>query len=172
VSKIILGAFTSVQESRRVLRVFLASPNDVAAESAIADDVVSSVNRKIGRQIGWEIDLYKWEDQAPGFGRPQEIINEMLDGCGLFIGLLWKWWGQETGTHSSGFEEEFERARARRKAKGEPELWLFFKAVDAESRKDLGPQLTKVLEFRASQTNLRTSKSGELAFLKDFPSTY
>lgn len=144
-----------MQESRRVLRVFLASPMDVAAERAVAEEVVASVNRRIGRQIGWEIDLYKWEDKTPGFGRPQEIINEMLDGCGLFIGLLWKWWGQDTGKYSSGFEEEFERARARRKAQGEPELWMFFKAVDPDSRKDLGPQLTKVLEFCASLINLR-----------------
>jgi hypothetical protein len=141
-----------MQESRRVLRVFLASPTDVSAERAVADEVVSSVNRKIGRLIGWEIDLYKWEDKTPGFGRPQEIINsEMLDNCGLFIGLLWKKWGQPTGKYSSGFEEEFERARARRKAQGEPELWLFFKMVDSDSLKDSGPQLSKVTEFRTSQ---------------------
>ncbi len=144
-----------MQESRRVLRIFLASPHDVSAERAVADEVVASVNRTIGRQVGWEIDVYKWEDKAPGFGRPQEIINEMLDSCGLFIGLLWKWWGQQTGKYSSGFEEEFERAKARRKAQGEPELWLFFKTVDSDSRKDLGPQLTKVLEFRTLQINLR-----------------
>ncbi len=149
-----------MQESRRVLRVFLASPTDVSAERAVADEVVSSVNRKIGRQIGWEIDLYKWEDKTPGFGRPQDIINnEMLDNCGLFIGLLWKRWGQPTGKHSSGFEEEFERARTRRKAQGEPELWLFFKMIDSDSLKDPGPQLTKVMEFRTSQTAI-----GEVLF--------
>ena len=144
-----------MQKICRVLKVFLASPEDVAEERSAADEVAARVNRKIGRQIGWQVDLYKWEDKTPGFGRPQELINEWVDDCGLFVGLLWKRWGQPTGKYSSGFEEEFERAKARRNERLEPEVWLFFKTVDGETLKDPGPQLEKVIKFRQSQINLR-----------------
>jgi len=73
--------------------------------------------------------------------------------------LLWERWGQPTGSFSSGFEEEFQRARDRRKSSGEPEIWLCFKKVDPERLKDPGAQLTKVLDFRQSQIAL-----GEVLF--------
>jgi hypothetical protein len=133
--------------TRRILSVFLASPNDVAFERTLAEEVVSSVNRLAGPYLGWQIDLKKWEDTAPGYGRPQEIINPMVDECDLFIGLLWGRWGQPSGTYSSGFEEEYQRARARRKAQNKPEIWLFFKQVDESQLNDPGDQLKKVIEF-------------------------
>lgn len=140
-------------KSRSVLTVFLASPSDVGEERSAAEDVVTSINKTIGRILGWQIDLHKWEETKPGFGRPQEIINEKVDACDLFIGLLWERWGQPSGAYSSGFEEEFERAKARRKAGSEPDIWLFFKVVTDE--KDPGPQLANVLDFRKRQMALR-----------------
>src|ERR1035438_5031378 len=104
-----------MQTTRRVLNVFLASPTDVAKERAVAEEVVATVNKLIGRHLGWHIELQRWEDTVPGFGRPQALINPMVDECDLFVGLLWERWGQPSGEHSSGFEEEFERARERRK---------------------------------------------------------
>src|SRR5579863_6563744 len=114
---------------RRILNVFLSSPSDVADERGIAEEVVAGINKTIGRRLGWHVDLFKWEDTSPGFGRPQSKINNAVDNCHLFIGLLHERWGQPTGGFSSGFEEEYERARDRRKNQGEPEIWLFFKAV-------------------------------------------
>ena len=113
---------------------------------------MTAVNRLAGRHFGVHIELYRWEDTPPGFGRPQEIINQMVDECDLFIGLLWERWGQSTGKYSSGFEEEFERARDRRKTQGQPEIWLVFKEIDESKLKDPGPQLSHVLEFRKQQT--------------------
>lgn len=138
-----------------VLNIFLASPSDVAAERATVEDVVASVNKSVGPRLGWFINLYKWEDTAPGFGRPQTLINPKVDECDLFVGILWERWGQPTGDYSSGFEEEFERARARRKARGEPEIWLIFKNVNRDKLEDPGDQLKRVLEFRRSQIQSR-----------------
>jgi len=42
---------------------------------AVAEEVVHDLNKIIGRSLAWEIDLQKWEDLAPGFGRPQSLIN-------------------------------------------------------------------------------------------------
>src|SRR5882724_11840967 len=102
------------------LKVFLASPGDVKPERVAAEEAVTDINKQL-RSHGWQVILYMWEDVAPGFGRPQEIINASVDECAVFLGLLWERWGQQTGKYSSGFEEEFERALARRKATGEPE---------------------------------------------------
>ena len=137
--------------TRRVLRVFLASPNDVAKERATAERVVSGVNEILGRRLGLHIDLYKWEEKSPEFGRPQSIINPDVDRCDVFVGLLWERWGHPSGQYSSGFEEEFERAKARRKKTGEPKIWLVFKEPRPEKLTDLGPQLSGVLAFRERQ---------------------
>src|ERR1035437_2487157 len=142
----------------RELSVFLASPADVNAERKVAEEVVTAVN-KLVRLVGWRVALQKWEDNLPGFGRPQALINPLVDQCDLFVGLLWERWGERSGSFSSGFEEEYERARTRRTVQGKPEIWLVFKQVDPTKLKDPGEQLKKVLEFRKSQTDL-----GELLY--------
>jgi hypothetical protein len=144
-----------MQTTRHILNIFLASPTDVNEERAMADEVVNSINKSIGRSLEWQIDLHKWEDTAPGIGRPQAKINSMVDGCDLFIGLLWKRWGQPSGEYSSGFEEEFERARARYKKDNTPEMWLVFKSIDPILLNDPGPHIQKILEFRKLQEQSR-----------------
>jgi RNA polymerase sigma factor (sigma-70 family) len=89
-----------------------------------------------------------WEDQASGSGRPQGLINERLDDADVLIGLMHRKWGTPTGEYSSGFEEEFERARARRGTGTHPEIKMYFKKVDAASVEDPGPQLSRVLAFK------------------------
>jgi hypothetical protein len=137
-----------MQATLHVLKVFLASPDDVKPERATAETLVNGINKLINKTIGWHIHLYRWEDAVPGYGRAQELINEAVDDCALFVGLLWERWGQPTGKYSSGFEEEFERALARRKKTDDPEIWLVFKAPNPEKVKDPGVELNKVLEFR------------------------
>jgi hypothetical protein len=141
----------AMRESCRLLTVFLASPADVEIERNSAEDVVNAINRSIGRKFGWQIDLHRWEDTPPGFGRPQSMINPMLDDCALFIGLLWERWGHTTGDFSSGFEEEFERAKSRRNEFGAPDIWLVFKTPNPGKIQDPGIQLASVLEFRKRQ---------------------
>jgi hypothetical protein len=143
------------QTTRKVLNLFLASPGDVGLERAIAQEVVTNLNKILGRPFGLYIELHLWEDIAPGYGDPQDRINPDVDECNLFIGLVWERWGQRTKCHSSGFEEEFERAVARRKATGEPEIWLVFKAPRLEKLDEPGPQLEQVLKFRELQISLR-----------------
>jgi HEAT repeat protein len=151
------------------LKIFLASPGDVKPERAAADELVNDMNKQL-RTLGWQIMLYMWEDVIPSFGRPQEIINASVDECTVFLGLLWERWGQQTGKYSSGFEEEFERALARRKETGEPEIWLVFKAPSPDKVKDPGAELSKVLEFRGRQTSLREVLYKEVSDCDDWKS--
>ena len=105
---------------RNVLRVFLASPSDVEDERKQARDVANAINRSIRDRLGWQIDLSIWEDLTPRYGRPQDAINADVDHCDVFVGLLWRRWGQPTGSYSSGFDEEFRRALTRRRKSGMP----------------------------------------------------
>jgi len=146
--------------------VFLASPGDLAEERQAAKEVVEEVS-KTARELGISLELLGWEDTLPGAQRPQAAINEDLDQADLFVGLLWRRWGQPTGTppFTSGFEEEFHRASDRRKRVGAPEMWLFFKEIEPAQRQDPGDQLQKVLSFR---NRCEAEKS---IFFKEFKST-
>lgn len=133
-----------------VIPVFLASPGDLTAEREAAVEVVEQVNRQLGRHFGLRLELYGWEYEAPGYGRAQARINANLEEAGLFIGMLWRRWGTDSGDgHTSGFEEEWELACERAKSGDDVEVWLFFKDVDAAQKEDPGPELLKVLDFKS-----------------------
>ncbi|ODU67192.1 MAG: hypothetical protein ABT11_20780 [Novosphingobium sp. SCN 66-18] len=142
---------SEMSENRVVIRVFLASPGDLADERRAARAAVEEVNASTAKPQGYQIDLYGWEDTISAAGRPQAIINEELRQCELFIGMLWAKWGtppDNDGRFTSGFEEEFALAEEMRQNGGGPEMRMYFKAVDEARTKDPGPELTKVLQFR------------------------
>lgn len=138
-------------DTRKIVKVFLASPGDLQNERLAAKSVVEEFNKQWADTLGYHIELVGWEDTVSGTGRPQALINRDLDQCELFIGVLWKRWGTPPDTdekYSSGFEEEYDRAAESKVKSGTPEISLFFKNVDAESLRDPGPHLNKVLEFQ------------------------
>jgi hypothetical protein len=151
---------------RRVLNVFLASPGDLESERRASKEVVDEV-AMTARELGVSLELLGWEDTLPGAQRPQDAINADLDAADLVVGLLWRRWGQPTGhaEYTSGFEEEFERAFQRRTSSGSPEIWLFFKDVEAALRQDPGEQLQKVLLFR------QRCETEKKIFFKQFTTT-
>ena len=136
---------------RKIFRVFLASPGDLQDERKAVRDVVLEFNASWADELGYQIELDGWEDTVAGYGRPQDLINQDVDRCDLFIGLLWKRWGTPPsidGRHSSGFAEEFERSIARRELSSKPDIALFFKDISAEFLEDPGNDLTNVLNFK------------------------
>ncbi len=133
----------SVSERRQVIRVFIGSPSDLNDERAIIPHVVDEVNRIKAHSIGYHFEAVGWEDTLPGRGRPQDRINKDLDTAQLAVMILWRRWGSPTGTHSSGFLEEFEHCHQRKTP-----LLLYFKRIPAEALADPGPQLRAVLEFQ------------------------
>lgn len=76
--------------TRRFFKVFLASPSDLADERMAAKRVVDEFNGQLAEKLGYQAELVGWEDTLPGMGRPQALINRDLDGCDLFVGMLWK----------------------------------------------------------------------------------
>jgi hypothetical protein len=156
------------QATRRIVKVFLASPSDLMKERDAAEEIVHKLNRMIGVRFGWELTLYRWEDQGPAAGRPQAIINPAVAECDLFVGLLWQRWGEATGAFTSGFEEEFEGAKKRWRETGEPEIWLVFKAPNDGMLNDPGTQLKQVLAFREKQQAQRDVLFREVEDLSDW----
>jgi hypothetical protein len=137
-------------ETLKVIRIFLASPGDLADERRAAKIVVDEINDILGAD-GYHVELMGWEDTIAAYGRPQAIINQDLERCGLFVGMMFKYWGTPPdmeGPYTSGFEEEFSRSMIRREATGQPDIKLFFKEIDKDGLKDVGPSLRKVLDFK------------------------
>jgi hypothetical protein len=126
----------------------MASPGDLGDERSVIRTIEDLVNHAF-ETSGLRVRVVGWELTTPGFGRPQAQINPMVNQCDVFIGLLNRRWGSETGEFSSGFEEEFEIALRRRETGDTPAIAMFFAEVPADLIADPGPQLSKVLEFKA-----------------------
>jgi hypothetical protein len=80
----------AISTTRSVLRIFIASPNDLTEERHALRRVVEELNQSVGHPLNWTIELLGWEDTLPGFTRPQEAINKDVDSCDLFVGMLWR----------------------------------------------------------------------------------
>lgn len=156
--------------SRRFIKVFLASPGDLAEERRVAKLIVDDFNSQLADALGYQVELVGWEDTLPGVGRPQAIINRDLDGCDLFIGMLWKRWGTPPGTepYSSGFEEEFDRSMVRNAKEGRPEISLILKDLDAASLADPGDHLKKVIAFKDRVFSEKKLLVGTFQEIRDF----
>jgi len=151
-------------EKRQVLRIFLASPGDLVAERRRAREVVDDVNKSTAESLGYFVELLGWEDTLPGADRAQDLINDDLMKCDLFVGMLWKRWGQSTGKSSSGFKEEFDLATELHKKHKRPEIWLFFKRVPVNDTEGAESQLCCVTEFKKSIVSAKSP------FFKEFKS--
>src|ERR1700752_2295783 len=152
--------------TRKIIRAFLASPGDLQDERRAIRDVINEFNESWANDLGYQVELIGWEETLAGFGRPQHLINQDLDRCDLFLGMIWKRRGtppDHDGEFSSGFEEEFERSMARCEKTGSPEIALFFKQVPDDFMVDPGDDLKKVLEFR------NTIIAGKKILFQNFP---
>ena len=156
--------------TRRFVKVFLGSPGDLTEERRAAKVIVDDFNSELAETFGCQVELVGWEDTLPELGRPQEIINRDLDGCDLFVGMLWKRWGTPPGAcpYTSGFEEEFERSLARSEREGRPAISLLLKQLTDSELTDPGDHLKKVIAFRERVFGERKLLAGAFGDLSDF----
>jgi hypothetical protein len=132
----------------RVVRVFIASPGDLAPERRLLFEALPQmVNLTTVRFVPTGYELIP----AQAGIRPQDAINELVDTCDVFIAMFHRQWGQESPDSvgaTSYTEEEFTRAASRLSSTGTPQVVCLFKNVDVGSLSDPGPQLSQVLRFR------------------------
>ena len=131
-----------------VAKCFIASPSDLFAERNEFPDILKLLNDVVGHRLNHQLEPVGWEEVQPTWGRPQELINQDVRQCDVFVMLLWKRWGMPSGKYTSGTEEEFEIAYERYKKTGRPHLLLYFRSVPQDMMADPGEQLQKVVKFR------------------------
>lgn len=146
-----LGALTE-------LVVFVASPSDCADERLRVRQAAAAVTEVLGTGLDVRIRVTGWELQPPELGRPQQQINPLVDRCDVFIGVMNRRWGSSTGTHSSGFLEEFELAAARRATCDVPKIALWFRTVPDELVSDPGVSCNRCSTSNVA-SEMNTSRS-------------
>lgn len=142
-----------MSEKLSVVRLFLASPGDLAAERTLVKALVDEVNHLWGGESGVAMQLIRWEhDVRPGIAEDaQAVVNRQIpDDYDVLIGLLSGRFGTPTQRYSSGTQEEFERAITRFNETGSPEVMVYFKnALVRPSDIDV-VQMAQVQDFKRS----------------------
>ena len=148
-----------LSSGKRNIAVFIASPGDLVDERQKFREAIRKLNAGFGDGANVFFEALGWEDTLATTGRRnQSVINSEIDRCQIFILVMHRRWGQEApdaAPYSSYTEEEFHRAMELWRSKKSPEIFVFFKRVDAQQEADAGPQLQKVLQFRQQLEDTR-----------------
>lgn len=136
-----------------VLRLFVASPNDVQRERKELAKVVDRLNRIFERIKNTRIQLVRWEtDTYPGVGADaQDVINtQVKDEYEIFVGILGHRLGTPTARADSGTVEEYERARTKHDANpgSVAIMWFFKESPPSKGVPQRSRQAQKVRRFR------------------------
>ena len=134
------------------LRIFVASPGDVAKERDHVSALAEEMNRGVAAQAGLVLEVVRWETHVrPDMGRPQEIIFNQIGSIDIFIGIMWRRFGTPTGVAGSGTEEEFQRALTQWRQTGRPRILCYFSQAPIEPppNTEAAEQLLKMAQFRA-----------------------
>lgn len=156
-------------ENIKIVRIFIGSPSGLEDERRAAREIVEEINQAHSDHWGCQFKLVGWEDTIPGYQRPQSLINIDLDKCQYFIGVLWNRWGTkpdlDKSGYTSGFEEEFCRARDLITTGSMKDIALYFKEVNVPDGLEPGPDIKKVKGFRTQCIDEKR------IFFKDFAGT-
>ena len=63
-----------MKKRAQVIRVFIASPGDVAPERDRSELVINELNRDLGDALGVRLEAIRWENYvSPLMGRPEAV---------------------------------------------------------------------------------------------------
>lgn len=137
-----------------VIKVFVASPNDVVPERQALNMVIDELNLVLGPLLSVKFELVRWETHTyPAVGSdPQNVINSQVDAdYDVFVGIFWSRIGTPTPRAASGTVEEFDRAYRRHLTDpGSIEIMIYFKEGGIPPSQIDPDQLRQLQEFRAS----------------------
>ncbi len=139
----------------RILKVFVASPDDVAEERNTLAKLLADINDVLAYltpEKGLSLELVRYETHSyPDIGAPQEVINrEIPVDYDIFVGIMWKRAGTPTATTPAGTIEEFNRACERRKQGSLPRIMFYFcdQPIPVPTATEL-QQLAESVKFRS-----------------------
>lgn len=150
-----------MNESLKKIRIFVASPSDVAKEYNKLKEVAASL-KPTADHLGLILDVINWRDVVPDVGRAQQVIFDELKPTSwdIFVGILWHRFGTPPGAkdpqtqkdYLSGTEEEFRTAYRLRKQFNRPRIVMYRCARKIPSDAD-AIQVKLVEEFFAEIQN-------------------
>lgn len=135
----------------KLLRVLIASPQDLAQERQLIPRALNEMNRSELSEMPFRFEALTWESHgAPDFGEcPQDVLNQQLSDFDIYLGLLGHRFGTPTKRAFSGTEEEFRRAYQKWKADQRACKLMFYFSEAPVSPSEVDPlQLARVLAFR------------------------
>jgi hypothetical protein len=120
----------TMPESLKKLRIFVASPGDVADERTRLKSVVEDLNNGLANHLSIVIELKEWSQVVPNMGRGQQVIFDQIPvkTWDLIIGILWLRYGTPSGganPSESGTLEEFNVAYEMWKQAGKPRIMFY-----------------------------------------------
>jgi hypothetical protein len=112
---------------KKSLRIFAASPSDVASERAKVESVAVML-KPLAENLGIVINVVDWRAVVPDMGRPEQAILDQLkpSSWDVFVGILWHRFGTPSSKEfQSGTEEEFAVAYHLWKQYGKPRIMMY-----------------------------------------------
>jgi hypothetical protein len=137
-----------------LLRIVVASPEDVKPERECVEGVATELNRGLADVFGVRLDVVRWEtDSFPGFNQAgsQEHIDTALsmDTSDLVVGILWKRFGTPVSDAAFGTEHELRGAYNSWERTRCPQIMVYFnQAPPGQLSPDESAQWEKVKQFQ------------------------
>lgn len=136
----------------QLLKIFISSPGDVPEERNIAEKTIENVNNSCRDTLGVKADAHTWKRMIPitpsmAEKKVQDIINEEVRGCNVFVLILNKRYGTlEKGHTKSNTEREIGVALKMLKEGRNIQFLAYFKTLPPNP--DQGTQEQKVRILR------------------------
>lgn len=140
----------------RIIKIFLSSPSDVAAEQKLVLALVAEINDVITflmPSLDVRLHVLRYQDDVfPDLGMPQDVVDKQIpQDFDIFLGIMWMRCGTPTADAPSGTIHEFRQAMKRRETTGQPIVMFYFSgqppAAVAQTIEELD-QMKQVLLFR------------------------
>jgi hypothetical protein len=139
-------------QTYQTLRIFISSPGDVKSERDMAEEVIREVNDSCKEALGISLEVSRWEKlppETPNLSEQQiqDIINQKVIECNVFILILYKRYGTVVSGHQkSNTEREVETALEMLLTKRQIMFLSYFR--DLPENADIGKQERKVKRLR------------------------